>query len=123
MSHKVSETIVQECRRRLISIKQDLLNRARKAQIEFVQAEKTGDEVDQTVAHIEEHSFLVNQARLRSQIFEVEQALARIELGTFGICEETEEPIEQDRLMAIPWTRLSIEGAEIREAMDRKYAR
>lgn len=39
----------------------------------------------------------------------------RIEKGTFGKCEETDEPIEPQRLIAIPWTRLSVEGAEIRE--------
>ena len=53
---------------------------------------------------------------------EIEFALARIEQGTYGICEETEEPIEVERLLAIPWTRLSIEGAEIREVMTKKYA-
>ena len=50
-------------------------------------------------------------------------ALARIEQGTFGVCEETEEVIESERLLAIPWTRLSIEGAEIREAVSRRFAR
>ena len=41
----------------------------------------------------------------------------------FGICEETEEVIEPERLRAIPWTRLSIEGAEIRESVNKRYAR
>ncbi len=41
----------------------------------------------------------------------------------YGICEETEELIEEDRLLAIPWTRLSIEGAEIRESVNKRYAR
>ena len=60
---------------------------------------------------------------MRNQLLEIEMALARIEQGTFGFCEETEEPIESERLLAIPWTRLSIEGAEMREAVGRKYAR
>jgi DnaK suppressor protein len=49
--------------------------------------------------------------------------LGRIEKGTYGVCEETEEPIEVERLRAIPWTRLSIEGAELREALEHRYAR
>jgi DnaK suppressor protein len=61
--------------------------------------------------------------RLRSQLIEIESALARIENGSFGVCEETEEYIEPERLRAIPWTRLSIEGAEIRESVNKKYAR
>ena len=56
-------------------------------------------------------------------VIEIESALARIENGSFGICEETEEVIEPERLRAIPWTRLSIEGAEIRESITKRYAR
>jgi DnaK suppressor protein len=120
---QISDQIIQECRRKLILSKQDLLNRFRTAQSEFVQSEKSGDEGDQSVAHIAEHSFLVNQERIRNQILEIEMALARIEQGKFGVCEETEEMIESERLLAVPWTRLSIEGAELREAVSRKYAR
>lgn len=120
---KISEETLRECRRKLLSMKQEILNRFKVAQQNFNMTEHTGDEIDQTVAQQEEHSFLVNQERLRHQMLEVEMALSRIELGTYGLCEETEEPIEEDRLLAIPWTRLSIEGAELREAMTRKYAR
>ena len=45
-----------------------------------------------------------------------------MEQGIFGICEETEEQIEIERLLALPWTRLSIEGAEIREAVRKRFA-
>ena len=123
MLGQISDQIIQECRRKLILAKQDLLNRFRTAQSEFVQSEKSGDEGDQSVAHIAEHSFLVNQERIRNQILEIEMALARIEQGKFGVCKETEEMIESERLLAVPWTRLSIEGAELREAVSRKYAR
>ncbi|MCM0605892.1 MAG: TraR/DksA C4-type zinc finger protein [Xanthomonadaceae bacterium] len=57
-----------------------------------------------------------------AQLREIDLALERIEQGTYGICEETEEEIEADRLMAIPWTRVSFEGAEIRETNQRRYA-
>ena len=59
---------------------------------------------------------------MRNQLLEIEFALARIENGEFGICEETNEPIEEQRLLTIPWTRLSIEGAEIRERYKKHYA-
>lgn len=123
MSHQISETIKQECRKKLLIAKADVLNRFRSAQKELVYADKGGDEADQSVAHILEHSFLVSQERMRDQLLEIEMALSRLENGTFGICEETEEPIEPERLLAIPWTRLSIEGAELREAVSRKFAR
>ncbi|MGZ3774608.1 MAG: TraR/DksA family transcriptional regulator [Pseudobdellovibrionaceae bacterium] len=123
MTSRISENILLECRKKLLTMKQEVLNRFKTAQFELAHSEKGGDEGDQSVAHIEEHTFLVSQGRMRSQLLEIEMALARIDQGTFGICEETEEPIESERLLAIPWTRLSIEGAEIREAVNRKFAR
>ncbi len=123
MNNQISEAIKQECRKKLLIAKADVLNRFRTAQKELVYADKGGDEADQSVAHILEHSFLVSQERMRDQLLEIEMALSRLENGTFGICEETEEPIEPERLLAIPWTRLSIEGAELREAVGRKFAR
>lgn len=120
---RISESLVVECKKKLLVAKQDVLNRFRTAQRELVHHDKSGDEGDQSVAHIEEHSFLVSQERMRNQLVEIEMALARIEQGTFGVCEETEEVIEPERLRAIPWTRLSIEGAELREAVSRRFAR
>jgi DnaK suppressor protein len=124
MSHGISQELVTECKRKLLLLKQDLLNRVRNSHMEFSAQEKSsGDEIDQTVAQLAENSFLISQERLRKQLLEIEFALARIQNGNFGICEETQEPIESERLLALPYTRLSIEGAEIREAMGRRYAR
>jgi RNA polymerase-binding transcription factor len=124
MNTHLSQQTIIECRKKLISMRQDLLNRVRVAQLDFGHVEKSsGDEVDQTVAQLAENHFLIAQERMRTQLIEIDQALSRIENGTYGICEETEEPIEVDRLFAVPWTRLSIEGAEIQEAMTRKFAR
>lgn len=121
---KLTNDMVREFRGKLLMMKAELLNRVRQNQAEFGSREKFGgDEIDQTVANLDEHSFVLNQKRLRDQILEIEFALGRIENGSFGVCEETEEPIEVERLLAIPWTRLSIEGAEIREASARKFAR
>ena len=124
MKSMISEKTIQQCKAKLLNTKQDILNRIRTHHIEFQQVDKaSGDECDQSVAHMEEHNFLVVQDRLKNQLGEIEMALARIENKTFGFCEETEETIEEERLLAIPWTRLSIEGAELRESVNRKYAR
>ncbi len=56
-------------------------------------------------------------------LLEIDYALARIENGKYGVCEETQELIETERLLALPQTRLSIEGAEIRESLQIKFAR
>jgi DnaK suppressor protein len=44
-------------------------------------------------------------------LYEIDQALKRIEDGTYGICELTGQPIPWNRLAAVPWARFSI-GAE-----------
>ncbi|WP_413576053.1 TraR/DksA family transcriptional regulator [Bdellovibrio sp. HCB290] len=120
----ISEKLVGECRQRLLQSKQDILNRVKEARSNLDQnEEKGGDEGDQTVRVLAEQEFLSMHERLRSQLMEIESALARIENGSFGYCEETDEEIEPDRLRAIPWTRLSIEGAEIRESVNKRYAR
>ncbi len=123
-STEISQEIITECKKRLLALKSDLLNQAKQLRTELLQNDAaSGDEVDQAVAHLTEHSFLVAQDRLRQKLFEIEQALSRIEVGQFGLCEETQEPIEVERLLAIPYTRLSIEGAEIRESFNRRYLR
>lgn len=119
-----SEGFILECKMKLIESKREILNRVRTARVEFAALDRTGgDDADQTMNLLAENDFLSAQTRLKEQLLEIELALARIESGRFGICEETEEPIELERLRALPWTRLSIEGAEIREVVHRKFAR
>lgn len=120
----VSAKLISECKQKLLATKTDILNRVRESRSQLDQMEERGgDEGDQTMRVLAEAEFLSMNERLRNQLVEVESALGRIENGTFGICEETEELIEPERLRAIPWTRLSIEGAEIRESVNKRYAR
>jgi RNA polymerase-binding transcription factor DksA len=41
-------------------------------------------------------------------VYEIEEALKRIEKNTYGICELTGKPIPRARLEAIPWTRFTV---------------
>src|SRR5437667_2735740 len=43
-------------------------------------------------------------------VYEIEEALKRIEKGTYGICELTGKQIPKSRLDAIPWTRFTVEA-------------
>ena len=43
-------------------------------------------------------------------IYEIEEALKRIERNTYGICELTGKPIPKTRLEAIPWTRFTVQA-------------
>lgn len=43
-------------------------------------------------------------------IYEIEEALKRIERGSYGVCEDTGDKIPKARLDAIPWTRFTVEA-------------
>ena len=51
----------------------------------------------------------------RRLLVEIEDALHRIEAGTYGICEGTGKPISKARLEAQPWARYSVEYAKMVE--------
>lgn len=120
----LNDTFVRECRARLLEMKTEILNRARTAMREFESRDRGGsDEGDMTMSILAENDFLSSQERMKDRLLEIESALARIERGTYGVCEETDELIEIERLRALPWTRLSIEGAEMREALQRRFGR
>lgn len=120
---EVDKNLTRECKELLLNAKEDILNRVQSTKENLNTAvEKGGDEGDQTVRALAESEMLGMHDRLRKQLLEVEYALVRIDAGSFGLCEETEEPIEPERLRAIPWTRLSIEGAEIRESLKKRFA-
>ncbi len=118
-----TKEFVLQCKKKLLETKAELLNRVKnnKVNLAVFGEDKGGDEGDQTARLMAESDVVANQERMRNLLIEIESALGRIENGNFGICEETEEHIEQQRLLAIPWTRLSIEGAEIQESVQKKY--
>jgi DnaK suppressor protein len=59
--------------------------------------------------------------RARKLINKIDQALARIEAGTYGYCEETGEPISLKRLEARPIATLSVEAQERHEKREKVY--
>lgn len=74
------------------------------------------DEVDRSAFEEEmQRTQLVLDGRKNLQ-YEIIEAIKRVEDGTYGVCEETEEPIGYKRLTAAPWTRLSLEAQQELEA-------
>ena len=59
--------------------------------------------------------------RARKLINKIDQALQRIETGTYGYCEDTGEPIGLRRLEARPIAIMSIEAQERHERMERVH--
>jgi RNA polymerase-binding protein DksA len=80
-----------------------------------------GDEVD-----IVQGIVLKNLADSLSQrdvesLARIKEALLRIDNGTFGLCEECEEPIPEKRLLALPDCKACISCAEEQERIERQY--
>jgi DnaK suppressor protein len=59
--------------------------------------------------------------RARKLISKIDQALARVENGSYGYCEESGEPIGLRRLEARPIATLSVEAQERHERMERVH--
>jgi DnaK suppressor protein len=59
--------------------------------------------------------------RQRKLISKIDDALRRIDEGTYGYCEETNEPISLRRLEARPIATLSLEAQERHERMERTH--
>ncbi len=59
--------------------------------------------------------------RARKLISKIDEALARIEDGSYGYCEETNEAIGIKRLEARPIATLSLEAQERHERMEKTY--
>lgn len=69
-----------------------------------------------------EHSIeLRTRDRERKLISKIDSALKRIEDGTYGYCEETDEPIALRRLEARPIATLTLEAQERHERMERTH--
>jgi len=59
--------------------------------------------------------------RARKLIAKIDEALERIEEGTYGYCIETNEPISLRRLEARPIATLSLEAQERHERMEKLH--
>lgn len=70
----------------------------------------------------EEHALeLRTRDRERKLLKKVQQAIARIDAGDYGYCEETGDPIGVPRLLARPTATLSLEAQQRREMKQKMY--
>ncbi len=72
-----------------------------------VQFDEESGEGD-TIA-VERGRDLALASKAREMIEEIDHALTKFDLGTYGICEVSQEPIPKERLEAIPWAREKVE--------------
>lgn len=81
----------------------------------------SGDEVDRANDEALKQLELRARDRERKLITKIDAALKRIEDGTFGYCEITDEPIGLKRLEARPVATMSVEAQEEHETKEKLY--
>ena len=112
-----SKTFLESQKKRLLTIKQEILN-TMNTRVEddlAVSADQVIEDGDQAQNLLNQSVTLGLRERELTRLREIDAALERIQSGTYGLCEETDEPIEKKRLEKMPWARLSIQAAEERE--------
>ena len=109
-------------RQKLLRWRQDLLREARETLASLsVGGITEADLTDRASVETDRALELRTRDRARKLIAKIDQALERIENGTYGYCEETGEPISLKRLEARPIATLSIEAQERHERRERVY--
>jgi len=108
-------------RTKLQTLKDDILKHASETTEHLRENILVPDPADRATIE-EEHALeLRTRDRERKLLKKVEQALARIESGDYGWCEETGEPIGISRLIARPTANLSLEAQERRELRQKLF--
>ena len=82
----------------------------------------SADIVDQASSYTDKNVEMKAINRQIKLISKIDQALKKIQDGTYGFCEETGEPIGIKRLMARPVAALSIAAQEKHEKEEKVYA-
>ncbi len=109
-------------RRKLQQWKDEILQEARETLVALqTESENHADIADRASSETDRAIELRARDRQRKLIAKIDSALARIEDGTYGYCEETGDPISLKRLDARPIATLSIEAQERHERREKVY--
>ena len=109
-------------RAKLLAWREDILKEAKET-LQHLQEENQNhpDLADRASSETDRAIELRARDRQRKLIAKIDEALARIDDGTYGYCEETGEPISLRRLEARPIATLSVEAQERHERRERGY--
>ena len=108
-------------RDRLRQMERDIRNNAGETTVHLRETVIVPDPADRATIE-EEHALeLRTRDRERKLLKKIEQALAQIDSGDYGYCEETGDPIGIPRLLARPTATLSLEAQQRRELRQKLY--
>jgi DnaK suppressor protein len=109
-------------RAKLLIWREDILKEAKET-LQHLQEENQNhpDLADRASSETDRAIELRARDRQRKLIAKIDEALTRIDDGSYGYCEETGEPISLRRLEARPIATLSVEAQERHERRERVY--
>ncbi len=111
-------------KKKLIKQREDLLSEAENTLTSKISSEKESfpDPTDQAVAELDSNFTLRLRGREQKLLKKIDEAIARIESGTYGVCESCGEQISVKRLEARPVTTLCIECKTAQEEQEKMHA-
>ncbi len=111
-------------RKLLIEEKQRIMNNSKNALKHelALSPDDLPDETDLAASEVNQNLIFKLRDRERLLLSKIDEAMARIEDGTFGSCAECEEPIEVRRLEARPMSTLCVACKERQEHREKIYA-
>lgn len=113
---------IEYFRQKLVDWKKSLVNQSMDTLEDLRQGGlNQPDDIDRASLETDKALDLRTKDRARKLISKIDDALKRIEDGSYGYCEETGEPIGLERLEARPVATLSIEAQERHERMEKTY--
>jgi DnaK suppressor protein len=114
MSAPFDKKFIQAQKESLLQIKNGILNHINEKGLSEIQVEKdqTCEDGDQAQAYQDQNLSFGLMERDMKKLHDIDHALAKIEDGTYGICEDSDEPISKKRLEKMPWAKYTIESAE-----------
>ena len=118
----MSEIMLEHFRKKLLNWKSDLLKECNLT-LQQLQLGNTveADIADRASVETDRSLELRTRDRARKLISKIDAALVRIDNGSYGYCEDTDEPISISRLEARPVSTLSLEAQEVHEKMERTH--
>jgi len=119
----MSDRQLEHFRRILLAWKQELMQEVDRT-VHHMQDEASNfpDPNDRATQESEFGLELRTRDRERKLLKKIAQAIARVDDGSYGFCEETGEEIGLQRLEARPVATLSVEAQERRELAERQYS-
>ncbi|MDP6786708.1 MAG: RNA polymerase-binding protein DksA [Rhodospirillales bacterium] len=118
----MTPVMLEYFRQKLLRWRGELLDESNET-LQILQEESTleADIADRASTEADRALQLRTRDRARKLITKIDEALERIELETYGYCEETREKISLQRLEARPIATLSLEAQERHEHMEKMH--